>query len=931
MLVTLALTGAAGREELFSEELLVEPLGQGAFLAHFVFKQTTTDGGGTHPTTFPPAVLQLARTVAFESVELHLTAGRWHHDRWGLPLVPVKPGGAELRATFGQRQAKQQGKQRRGGAPDPALAAKWSHLTHALGGLFCASLHLMADPQMATHTAPTSPWEEPPSMAQGGGGGARGTLLSWLPREVVCTENLTPWLRLLPCRDQAGLAQLLGDRSALFESSYHSISVSLSVADAANSSSGGSGGSCGGGSSGSCISRASSSGSGSGSGSGSSSGGEQPHQRRVLQLTQTATLLLTPAAPPSERATPSAAAAAAAAPTLSAVLGAATTRRCPAAALSRVYVVDHSDGGSSGHSTDHGSTGRGDDGTGRGGGSDDSGGSDGSGSAAGDGGDAGEAAAAAAASAAAGETAAAASETVAGETAAAAAAEAATAAGGGGGTSCGYLESSPGGAGSEEGSLAPARRALRLSVHDSLAVDPAALSAVRLPQPLATAAEAGRPQGARMHCRLPDEYGAGGSGSGSPSASAGSSGGGGGGSGSVRPCPSWRTQRYVTGTAMHMGEMALELARWGDAPPPVAGGGAGGSVLQPSVGVDSTGGGGGGRNGTGPLQPRDGDATELCVFQLVPWTVRLWTHSLALELDGAPVRLADYARLRQLSPAADRARPLALDVCLSLPAHVSHARLSAAFQRVLVTVSEQPPDAHRGFDVPAAVISYTEPRAHVAAHTAPARPHAGAGAPRPPPPWGVVWRAWGCAAEAAAAPGGDDCVPPRHQSPQPGVGVGGSSSDSGSGFGSGSGSGSDSRSGFGSGFGSGSSLGYGSNPLATPLLHRLSVARGVRVYSEGLLVQAANADVSMPYNVLCLTGTVLAVFAGSLLNALIRRKGKGKGGEEDTAAALAARRRKVRLVAVASALLVAAGAVAVHTDQGAAALWEQLVSEVWGS
>jgi phosphatidylinositol glycan class T len=95
-----------------------------------------------------------------------------------------------------------------------------------------------------------------------------------------------------------------------------------------------------------------------------------------------------------------------------------------------------------------------------------------------------------------------------------------------------------------------------------------------------------------------------------------------------------------------------------------------------------------------------------------------------------------------------------------------------------------------------------------------------------------------------------------------------------------------------------------------------------------LLPQAANADVSMPYNVLCLSGTVLAVFAGSLLNAMIRRK--GKGGEHDAAAFATARRRKFRLVFAAIALLVVVGAVAVHTDPGAAALWEQLVSELTG-
>jgi hypothetical protein len=34
-------------------------------------------------------------------------------------------------------------------------------------------------------------------------------LLGWLPKEPLCTENLTPWLKLLPCGGKAGLAALL--------------------------------------------------------------------------------------------------------------------------------------------------------------------------------------------------------------------------------------------------------------------------------------------------------------------------------------------------------------------------------------------------------------------------------------------------------------------------------------------------------------------------------------------------------------------------------------------------------------------------------------------------------------------------------------------------------------------------------------------------
>jgi phosphatidylinositol glycan class T len=42
-----------------------------------------------------------------------------------------------------------------------------------------------------------------------------------LPREAVCTENLTPWLKLLPCRDNAGLSALM-DRPSIYTSFYHS-------------------------------------------------------------------------------------------------------------------------------------------------------------------------------------------------------------------------------------------------------------------------------------------------------------------------------------------------------------------------------------------------------------------------------------------------------------------------------------------------------------------------------------------------------------------------------------------------------------------------------------------------------------------------------------------------------------------------------------
>lgn len=49
---------------------------------------------------------------------------------------------------------------------------------------------------------------------------------SSLPREVVCTENLTPWKKLLPCDSQKGLASLLNS-GHIHNNRYHSLSLDL--------------------------------------------------------------------------------------------------------------------------------------------------------------------------------------------------------------------------------------------------------------------------------------------------------------------------------------------------------------------------------------------------------------------------------------------------------------------------------------------------------------------------------------------------------------------------------------------------------------------------------------------------------------------------------------------------------------------------------
>jgi GPI-anchor transamidase subunit T len=45
-----------------------------------------------------------------------------------------------------------------------------------------------------------------------------------LPREVVCTENLTPFLKLLPCKGKAGIASLLSGHK-VFDASWQSMGI----------------------------------------------------------------------------------------------------------------------------------------------------------------------------------------------------------------------------------------------------------------------------------------------------------------------------------------------------------------------------------------------------------------------------------------------------------------------------------------------------------------------------------------------------------------------------------------------------------------------------------------------------------------------------------------------------------------------------------
>ena len=78
----------------------------------------------------------------------------------------------------------------------------WKELVNALSGLFCSSLNFLDE------KATVEPrWSFRPRGLAPKGYAAQSKFLRYgaLPREIVCTENLTPWKKLLPCDSKVTL------------------------------------------------------------------------------------------------------------------------------------------------------------------------------------------------------------------------------------------------------------------------------------------------------------------------------------------------------------------------------------------------------------------------------------------------------------------------------------------------------------------------------------------------------------------------------------------------------------------------------------------------------------------------------------------------------------------------------------------------------
>ncbi|GFP88865.1 GPI transamidase component pig-t homolog [Phtheirospermum japonicum] len=110
---------------------------------------------------------------------------------------------------------------------------------------------------------------------------------------------------------------------------------------------------------------------------------------------------------------------------------------------------------------------------------------------------------------------------------------------------------------------------------------------------------------------------------------------------------------------------------------------------------------------------RDGSGEKECwlrvgIFQVVPWYVKVYYHTLELFVDGVPRPAMDNIEKIRVSPSEDKVSPGMMEIELRLPCRIKTAALTLEFDKGFLHIDEYPPDANQGFDIPSAVIHFAD-------------------------------------------------------------------------------------------------------------------------------------------------------------------------------------------------------------------------------
>lgn len=195
------------KTETFSEELFLKPLANGDLSATFNFVTLSKlSKSRQHFDLMPRLAGELIDDHKLEEVDISLSRGVWRSQHWGLP--PRSSGiGAQVMAIFNSNVQD--------------VSKSWKKLTNALAGQFCASLNFLDSTQSINPK-----WSFGPKGIMASSLNKSHIIFGMLPGENVCTENLTPWKKLLPCGAKRGLSTFL-NADHIHATKYHSLGLSL--------------------------------------------------------------------------------------------------------------------------------------------------------------------------------------------------------------------------------------------------------------------------------------------------------------------------------------------------------------------------------------------------------------------------------------------------------------------------------------------------------------------------------------------------------------------------------------------------------------------------------------------------------------------------------------------------------------------------------
>lgn len=201
-LLAILLAAQAAQSDQYYEDLFIKPLIDGKLFTQFVFKilyrkDIKSLRWENKIQIFPLSLADLILTTDLNELHFSLTKGNWDYLNWGYSTRPSPPG-AQIRAKFSQH--------------NKDSIRSWTRLINSLSGEFCTSL-TSADKKILV----------PSTITHNSSG---KTIYANLPEETLCTENLTPWKKLLPCHSNSGLASLLNAVN-LFKSSFSSLAIDL--------------------------------------------------------------------------------------------------------------------------------------------------------------------------------------------------------------------------------------------------------------------------------------------------------------------------------------------------------------------------------------------------------------------------------------------------------------------------------------------------------------------------------------------------------------------------------------------------------------------------------------------------------------------------------------------------------------------------------